>query len=60
MSLCFFNSLYNGKYSNLLIVAAYSNSPFSGKTSLTFKNSYLPTFTDDKAKVLAVCQSKSN
>ena len=34
MSVCFFNSLLNGEYSNLLIVAAFCNSLFSGKTSL--------------------------
>ena len=55
----FFNSLHNGDYSNLLIVAAFSNSPFSGKTYSLVKNSYFPTFPDDKAKILAVCLSKS-
>ena len=38
----------NGEYSNLLIVAAFSNKSFSSK------NSYLPTFPDDKAEILAV------
>ena len=30
---------------------------FSGKTSSPVKNSHLPTFPDDKAKILAVCLS---
>ena len=60
MSVCFFfNSQPNCEYSNLLIPAAFSNSPFSGKTSSPVKNSYLPTFPDSKAEVLAVCLSKS-
>ena len=58
MSVCFFSSLPNGEYLNLLIVAAFSNSPFSGKTSLPVKNSYLLTFLDDKIKILAACLSK--
>ena len=52
MSLCSFNSLPSGEYSNLLIVAAFSNSPFSGKTSLSDKSSYLPMFLDEKASFL--------
>ena len=48
MSVCAFNSLPNGKYSNLFIVAAFSNTSFLGKTSLPVKNSYLLTFPDDK------------
>ena len=59
MSVCFFNSLPNGEYSNLLIVAALSSKSFSGKTSLPFKNTYLLIFPDDKAEILAVCISKS-
>ena len=54
-----FNSLPNGEYSNLFIVAAFSNQSFSGKTSLPYKNSYLLTSPDDKAEILAVCLSKS-
>ena len=54
---CFFNSLPNGGYSNLFIAAASKS--FSGKISLSVKNSYLLKFFDDKAKVLAVCLSKS-
>ena len=53
MSVCFFNSLANGEYSNLLIVAAFSNKLFSGK-KLSVTNSYLLTFPDDKAEILAV------
>ena len=54
MSVCFFNSLPNSKYSNLLIVAAFSNNSFSSKTSFPVKNLYLPVFPDDKAEILAV------
>ena len=32
MSVCFFNSLPNEEYSNLLTVAAFSDKPFSIKT----------------------------
>ena len=39
------------------IVAAFS-SKYSGKTSLPVKNSYLLTFPDDKAEILAACLSK--
>ena len=59
MSVCDFNSLRNGKYSNLFIVAAFSNNFFSGKNFLPVKNSYLRTFPDDKAKIIAVCLSES-
>ena len=58
MSVCFSNTLPNDKYSNLLIVAAFSNKSFSGKTSLPVKNSHLPIFFDDRAQILAVCLSK--
>ena len=58
MSVCFFNSLPNGEYSNLFIEAVFSNSPFSGKTSSLVKNSCLPTFPDDKAEIFAVCLSQ--
>ena len=54
MSVWFFSSLLNDEYSNLLIVPAFSNKSFSGKTSLPVKLSYLPIFSDDKAKILAV------
>ena len=59
MSVYFFKSLSNGEYSNLLIVAAFSNKSFSGQTSLPVKNSYLATLTDHKAEILAVCLYKS-
>ena len=58
MSNCAFNSLPNGEYLNLFIVAAFSSKSFSGKTSLPVKNSYLLTFPHDKAEILAVCLSK--
>ena len=54
MSLCAFNSLPNKEYSNLFIVAAFSNNSFLGKTSLPIKNSYFLTFPDDKVEILAV------
>ena len=50
MSVCFWNLLANGKYSNFLIVAGFSNSLFSGKSYLRVKNSYLPTCLDEKAE----------
>ena len=59
MLVSFFNSLPNEEYSIYFIVAAFSNSPFSGKPSLSFKNLCLLTFTDDNADILAVCLSKS-
>ena len=58
MSVCAFNSLHNGEYPNLFIIAAFSSKSFSGKTSLPVKNSNLLTFPDDKADILAVCLSK--
>ena len=58
MSVCFFNSLPNGKYPYLLILAAFSNKSFFDKTSCPVKNSYLPTFTNNKAEILAVCLSR--
>ena len=59
MSVSAFNSLLRGKYSNLFIVAAFSNNSFSDKTSLPVQNSYSLTFPDDKAEILTVCPSKS-
>ena len=59
MSICAFNSLPKGQYSNLFIVAAFSSKAFLGKTSLPVKNSYILTFPDDKAGILAVYLSKS-
>ena len=48
MSVCVFNSLPKGKYSNIFVAAAFTNNSLSGKTSLQFKYSYLLTFCDDK------------
>ena len=59
MSVCFFNSLPNGEYSNLLIVAAFSNKPFSGKTSFPVESSSLPTIPDNNVEILGVYLSKS-
>ena len=59
MSVCFFNSLPNSEYSNLLIVAAVSNKYFSGKAYSPVKNSYLPSFPNCKADILTVSLSKS-
>ena len=53
----FFNSLPNCKDSNILIVVAFSNSPFSAKTSSPVTNLNLPTLSDDKAEI-AVYLSK--
>ena len=58
MRICAFNSLPNGEYTNLCVVAAFSSMFCSGKTSLPVKNSYLQTFLDDKAETLAVSLSK--
>ena len=55
MSVCTFY----GEYSNLFIVATFSNKFFSSKTSLPLKNSYLLASPDDKAEILAVSLSKS-
>ena len=60
MSVYGFKSLPNSKYSNLLLVAAFSSNSFSGKTSSSFKNSYLPRFSDNKAEILVVYFSKSS
>ena len=54
MSVCLFNSLPSGEYSNYLVVAAFSNKPFSSKTSSPVKYSYLPTFPEDKARISPV------
>ena len=47
----FVNSLPNGEYSNLLIVAAFSDKSFSGKTSSLVKNLYLIIFPDDRTEL---------
>ena len=54
MALFLFNSLPNGKCSTLLILAAFSHKACSDKTSLPVSNSYLSTFPDDNAEMLAV------
>ena len=59
MSICFFNSLPNSEYSNLLIVAAVSNKYSSGKTISPIKNSYLASFPNCIAYILTVSLSKS-
>ena len=59
MSVCAFNSLPKGEYSNLLIVAASSNKPSTGKTSSSVKNSNLLTFPYDKGEILPACLFKS-
>ena len=60
MPVCFFNSLPHGEYGNILIVAAFSNSPLIVKTYSSVKNSYLSTFPDDKNVILAVYLSKTH
>ena len=45
------NSSPDRKYFNCLILAAFSKNYFYVKTSVTVKNSYLPTYPDDKAEV---------
>ena len=57
MSVCPFTSLPNGDYSNLFNSVAFFNKSFSSKTSFRVKNSFLLTFPDDKAEMLAVCLS---
>ena len=52
------NLLTYDKYSNLLLLAAFSTKSFSSKTPWPFKNSYLPTFPDNKAKIFEGCLSK--
>ena len=47
ISVYIFNSLPNGDYSNLLIVATFSHTSFSGKTSLPIN------IFHDKANTLA-------
>ena len=51
MSVCAFNYLLKGEYSNLFIAAAFSGKSFSGKTSLPVKNTYLLIFLDDIASL---------
>ena len=56
MSVCFFNLLLNGEYVNLLILTAFSNKSFFGKTSSPVNNSHLPTFSGHKAEIFVCCQ----
>lgn len=49
----------NGKYSNFLITAAFSNKSFPGKKSLPVKYSYLQTSPVEKDEILAVCLPES-
>ena len=58
MSVYAVNSLPKGEYSNLFIVASLSSKSFSGKIYLPVKSSYLLTFPNNKAEILAaVCLS---
>ena len=52
-----FNSVRNGEFSNLFIIAAFSNKSFSDKKYLPVINSYSLTYPDDKAKILTICIS---
>ena len=52
ISVSFSNSLPNDEYANLLIVAAFSNSPISGKTSSLVKKLCLPKFPDDRGDIV--------
>ena len=54
MSVFAFNSLPKGKYSFFFVAAALYRSSYHGKISWLVKNSYLLTFPDDKAEILAV------
>ena len=58
MSAYFVNSIFNEEFSNLLIIAAFSNKSLSGNPSLSVINLYLLTFSDDQAQILAVYLSK--
>ena len=44
MSVRAFNSLSNGEYSNLFIVAAFSSNSFPGKTSLPVLDFFIDCF----------------
>ena len=54
MLVCASNLFSSREYSNLFIVATFSNKSFSGKTSWLFKNSHLLTYLDDKVEVLGL------
>ena len=53
------SNIWIGASSNIWIGAAFPNESFSGKTSLSAKNSYLLTFPDDKTEILSACLSTS-
>ena len=57
MSVCFYNSLPDDEYPDVLIIAGCSSSPFCSKISSSVKNSYLPTFPNHIVNILAVCLS---
>ena len=50
MSVCVFNFLPKGEYSNCFNAAAFPIKFFLGKIYLPVKNSFLSTFPDDKAE----------
>ena len=52
MLFCFLSFLLNNEYLNLFVGAAFSYSLLFDKTFSLVKNSYLPTFPDDKAEIL--------
>ena len=60
MSVCFYNSLPNSEYPNLLIVAAVSKKYFCSKIYLPVKNSYLASFPNCIADILTVYLFKTD
>ena len=58
MLVCTSKVFPNGEYSKLFNAASFSNNSFLDKISFQVKNSYLLTFPDDKAEILAACLSK--
>ena len=61
ISVCNFNCLPIHKHPYVLIVGDFSRARLvSGTKSMSVKNSYLLTFSDDKAEIVAVYLSKSN
>ena len=58
VSVCALKSLLYREHSHILIVEAFSNSPFSDKTSSLVSHSYLTIFPDYKAEFIAFCLSK--
>ena len=53
MSVCFFDALPSGEYSHFMIIAGFSKSIFFCKVSSPVKKSYLPTFSEDEAEIIA-------